>query len=332
MVHYSVFIGLVFLGCCSNVVFLELLTKTFPNSGHLITLTQFLFISIKGFIQETKFGTKAPAIPIRKYMSLVILFFVTSVLNNYALGFNISMPLHMIFRSGALIANMILGVIILKKKYNLREYLSILMITIGIFICTYFSADQIGKKHDNTTLPTDNETDLSEHFWWVVGIVILTVSLLLSSSMGIIQETLYKSHGKYPNEALFYLHFLTLPCFVFIYKDIFDHIELFNVSEPLSLIYFTIPIMWFYLILNTLTQYVCISSVFVLTTECTSLTVTLVTTLRKFVSLIISIVYFGNKFTYWHWIGTFLVFFGTFLFTNTWYHIKKAMKSKQRID
>ena len=24
--------------------------------GHLITLTQFLFISIKGFIQETKFG------------------------------------------------------------------------------------------------------------------------------------------------------------------------------------------------------------------------------------------------------------------------------------
>jgi UDP-xylose/UDP-N-acetylglucosamine transporter B4 len=63
---------------------------------------------------------------------------------------------------------MILGVIILKKKYNLREYLSILMITIGIFICTYFSADQIGK-HDKTSLPTANENDLSEHFWWVVG-------------------------------------------------------------------------------------------------------------------------------------------------------------------
>ena len=74
--------------------------------------------------------------------------------------------------------------------------------------------------------------------------------------------------------------------------------------------------MWLYLIGNTLTQYVCISSVFVLTTECTSLTVTLVLTLRKFVSLIISIIYFQNPFTIWHWIGTILVFYGTLMFTN----------------
>jgi UDP-xylose/UDP-N-acetylglucosamine transporter B4 len=85
--------------------------------------------------------------------------------------------------------------------------------------------------------------------------------------------------------------------------------------------------MWFYLICNTLTQYVCISSVFVLTTECTSLTVTLVTTLRKFTSLIISIVYFGNPFTFWHWIGTIMVFVGTFLFTNVAKYFQK-----KRID
>ena len=74
--------------------------------------------------------------------------------------------------------------------------------------------------------------------------------------------------------------------------------------------------MWVYLIGNTLTQYVCISSVFVLTTECTSLTVTLVLTLRKFTSLIISIIYFQNPFTQMHWIGTAMVFFGTAMFTN----------------
>jgi UDP-xylose/UDP-N-acetylglucosamine transporter B4 len=74
--------------------------------------------------------------------------------------------------------------------------------------------------------------------------------------------------------------------------------------------------MWWFLIGNTLTQYVCISSVFVLTTECASLTVTLVLTLRKFISLIISIIYFQNPFTLWHWIGTSLVFAGTLMFTN----------------
>lgn len=74
--------------------------------------------------------------------------------------------------------------------------------------------------------------------------------------------------------------------------------------------------MLFYLIANVITQYVCISSVYILTTECTSLTVTLVLTLRKFVSLIFSIIYFSNPFTIYHWIGTLFVFFGTILFSE----------------
>ena len=35
----------------------------------------------------------------RKYMVLVALYFTVSVVNNYALNFNIPMPLHMIFRA-----------------------------------------------------------------------------------------------------------------------------------------------------------------------------------------------------------------------------------------
>ena len=84
----------------------------------------------------------------------------------------------------------------------------------------------------------------------------------------------------------------------------------------INLIFMTIPVIWMYLLGNILTQYVCISSVFVLTTECSSLTVTLVLTLRKFTSLIISIIYFNNPFTAWHWLGTTFVFVGTLMFTN----------------
>lgn len=74
--------------------------------------------------------------------------------------------------------------------------------------------------------------------------------------------------------------------------------------------------MWAYLLCNMLTQYFCIRSVFILTTECPSLIVTLVITLRKFISLIFSIIYFQNEFTLYHWIGTSAVFLGTFLFSN----------------
>ncbi|XP_074998636.1 nucleotide sugar transporter SLC35B4 isoform X2 [Calonectris borealis] len=115
--HPAVAVGLVFGGCCSNVVFLELLVRPFPGCGNIVTFSQFLFIAVEGFIFEANFGRKRPAIPIRNYLIMVAMFFTVSVVNNCALSLHISMPLHMIFRSGSLIANMALGIIILKKRY-----------------------------------------------------------------------------------------------------------------------------------------------------------------------------------------------------------------------
>lgn len=85
--------------------------------------------------------------------------------------------------------------------------------------------------------------------------------------------------------------------------------------------------------LTLLYRYVCISGVFILTTECPSLVVTLIITLRKFVSLLFSILYFKNPFTSLHWIGTMLVFGGTLLFTGLIQtvinHIQNRTKDKQ---
>jgi UDP-xylose/UDP-N-acetylglucosamine transporter B4 len=304
------------VGCCSNVFFLEKLTNPFPSSGNLITLAQFSLIAIKGFIFESRFGTKKPQIPLGKYLKLVVMFFVVSVLNNYALNFNISMPLHMIFRSGSLIANMVLGIFFLNKKYGLREYVSIVLITVGICMCTLASS-----KSDSfsSSSISSSAQDFVDFVWWIIGLTMLTLALLLSACMGIEQEKLYKCHGKYPGEALFYNHVLCLPGFLLLYQDISQQVGFFNGSEPLfdiGLANVVVPVIWMYLLGNVLTQYVCISSVFVLTTECSSLTVTLVLTLRKFTSLLISILYFDNPFTFWHWFGTSCVFVGTLMFTN----------------
>merc|ERR1711922_19498 len=83
----------------------------------------------------------------------------------------------------------------------------------------------------------------------------------------------------------------------------------------LPLLNIQIPCMLVYLLGNVITQYICISAVFILTTECASLTVTLVVTLRKFGSLLFSIWYFHNPFTIHHWLGTILVFTGTLVFS-----------------
>jgi UDP-xylose/UDP-N-acetylglucosamine transporter B4 len=95
---------------------------------------------------------------------------------------------------------MILGIIILKKRYTLGEYLSIVMISAGICICTLASSKDIKKTHENDE-PLD---ELVDFFWWTIGILMLTFALLLSAGMGIIQEKLYTAYGKYPGEALYY--------------------------------------------------------------------------------------------------------------------------------
>ena len=211
---------------------------------------------------------------------------------------------------------MLMGIWILKKRYTFSKYLSVGMITAGIVICTIVSGSDV--KSTQVVEQEVHHNAFSDFFWWTVGIGLLTVALFMSARMGLYQEVLYARYGKHPKEALYYTHLLPLPFFLILTTNIWDHIKIANASPLYQVDYINvgIPIMWLYLLGNILTQYLCISSVYVLTTECSSLTVTLVVTLRKFVSLLFSIVYFSNPFTIFHWIGTILVFLGTLIFTE----------------
>lgn len=317
-------ISMTFLGCGANAIFLELLISGYAGSGNIITFAQFLCMSIEGFIFTADFGRKKPKIPLSKHVFLVMLFFCVQVINNYSFNFNISMPLQMIFRSGSLIANLVLGMIILKRRYKWTKYISVIMISIGIMACTIASAGDV-QAH------AQNEDDtMVEYLRWLVGIAMITTGLYLSARMGIYQETMYAEYGKHPNEALYYNHMLPLPGFLFLAKDIYNHVILFNSSEPwvIPVLQLAIPKMWIFMLFNIISQNLCIRSVFILTTECTSLTVTLVVTLRKFMSIIISVVYFKNPFTIYHWFGSLLVFIGTLMFTEVFPKLKELYDGK----
>ncbi|NXM37121.1 S35B4 protein, partial [Oxyruncus cristatus] len=207
-------------------------------------------------------------------------------------------------------------------RYSVSKYISIALVSLGIFTCTFMSAKQVASDSS-----LNEEGGLQVFLWWLLGIAALTFALLMSARMGIFQETLYQRFGKHSKEALFYNHALPLPGFLLLAPNIYQHAVLFSQSEPfrVPLLGLTVPIMWFYLLMNVLTQSVCIRGVFVLTTECPSLTVTLVVTLRKFLSLILSILYFRNPFTAWHWLGTALVFLGTLLYAEVWHGLRALL-------
>lgn len=310
-------ICLVFIGCCTNVIFLELIIREDSGSGNIITFFQFALVAVEGFLFSTSCLRVQTHIPVKEHMMMVGFYFTVSLVNNYALNFNIPMPLHMIFRAGSLMANMMLGIYLLKKVYPVSKYVAVAMITVGISMATMASANQmenvINTKDSTATSYVMESTRLT------VGVLMLVFAMFVSAWMGVCQEVLYKKYGKHPREAMFYTHALPLPGFLLLTSDIWSKMLVFSASEPIDLGIGSVPLvpkLWAYLVGNCLTQYVCIRGVFILTTECPSLVVTLIVTLRKFVSLLFSIFYFQNPFTTSHWAATALVFSGTALFTG----------------
>uniref|UniRef100_A0A914X4M3 UDP-xylose and UDP-N-acetylglucosamine transporter n=1 Tax=Plectus sambesii TaxID=2011161 RepID=A0A914X4M3_9BILA len=320
-------IGGTLTGCIGCMVFVESLAKQDPGCMHLMTFATFLFVALEGLIFASKFLTVKNRIPIRGYMQVAIVFFVVNVINNWALTFHVPVPLHIIFRSGSLLASLLLGKLILKRTYSLRKYISVFLITVGIIVCTL--ADSGLEKKAAAT--EHSQADATKHYIeWVIGITMLSVALLMSAYLGICQERLYSAYGKHSREAMFYVHALTLPGFALFGNSIVHHANMFSNSPHWTVLGFDsgVPILWAQLFATCVLQWVCIRFVYRLTSEVPSLTVTLVVTLRKFLSLLLSIWFFNNPFTPTHWVGTVLVFAGTLAFSDIWPTSKAKAKAK----
>ncbi|KAJ7159827.1 UAA transporter [Mycena crocata] len=236
-------IGLIFGGCCSNAITLEQLTTQYPFSGSLLTAFQFLIISLHGIpshITWTKYGPrfKPHRIPLTPYLVQVILFYLISLLNNAAFSYHIPMSVHIIFRSGGLVISMILGWLITGKRYTFAQIVSVLLVTLGV-VCTTLSAS------GTNPVATDASTNT-----YVQGIAILTLALLLSGFLGLVQDYTYSRYGRPPpgsqpksggsttatwQESMFYLHFLALPMFFFVRGDITSQLVSVNAGPRSSL-------------------------------------------------------------------------------------------------
>ncbi|KZT38952.1 UAA-domain-containing protein [Sistotremastrum suecicum HHB10207 ss-3] len=261
------------------------------------------------------------SIPIRRWTVQVVLFLLTSLLNNIAFAYRVPMPVHIIFRSGGMVVNMVMGWFI-GKRYTKLQITSIIFVTLGVILTT-FSAS-----FDDPHISSESvQTAYTEYF---IGVGILTLALILSGAMGLAQDAMYSEYGRgHWQEALFYLHFLSMPMFVFMADDIKSqyvsmtaNARLFasNFSSPnpnstkpdfpfllpmtatpaqLAFLFYYIP-----LLTNVLTQLVCISGVHRLTSRVDSLTVALILVVRKAVSLGISVLWIrgdGDGGNAWLW-------------------------------
>lgn len=137
----SVMLSLIFGGCCSNVFALEAIIKPNPASGTLLTFVQFLFVAVTGYISQFDITQpplflKPNQVPIRRWLINIALFFSINVLNNHAFSYNISVPVHIILRSGGSITTILAGYL-WGKRFTRVQTASVFLLTIGVCLAAY---------------------------------------------------------------------------------------------------------------------------------------------------------------------------------------------------
>ncbi|PWN42471.1 UAA transporter [Ceraceosorus guamensis] len=356
-------LSLIFGGCCSNAYYLELSTRALPQCGTLLTFFHFFFTSLQVLPTQLKNASvpiivlKRNEVPMIRWAVQVSLYFATSLLNNTAFAYHVPMPVHIIFRSGGLVVNMIVGWLVKGRKYSALQIFSVLLVTFGVILSTLATTPETSSSSSTSSTSKSLAASLSSSYF--TGILLLTCALFISSLMGLWQEMTFAAHGsQHWREMLFYSHALSLPLFYFKRAQLnrewtgamswglpsADALTFPGSSKVLlqnavksspalalsgdmsldgvveqsssfarlvapggtfnlrSLPFFRpgqssgllIPSIFPPLTLNILTQLLCINGVNRLTSQVSSLTVTLVLVVRKAVSLAISLLLFGS--------------------------------------
>jgi solute carrier family 35 (UDP-xylose/UDP-N-acetylglucosamine transporter), member B4 len=233
-------------------------------------------------------------------------------------------------------------------RYTPTQILSVILVTFGVALTTFSASGNTTEIHTTVTATKANRHTYTK------GIVILIIALLLSGFLGLVQDWTYarysrpghpappgnsdvksnpvngsshnlrqaEKNGNAPvwQESMFYLHFLALPMFISIRKDLTAQFNVINAGPRFSfLIPFPapfrsaispfiqpnnssfismspsdmdihIPKTYLLLLMNTLTQLLCVAGVHRLTTRLSALSVTLVLVVRKAASLVLSVV------------------------------------------
>ena len=67
------------------------------------------------------------------------MFFTVNMMNNFAFGYQISVPVHIILRSGGSVTTMFVGCL-WGKKYNKGQVFGVLMLTVGVVLAALADA------------------------------------------------------------------------------------------------------------------------------------------------------------------------------------------------
>ena len=331
---------LIFGGCCSNVYTLESLISASPSSGSLITALQFLLVTLFTLPRHASlsagprnFFLKERNIPLRKWIVYTAYFLLINVLNNTAFNYKISVPLHIILRSAGPVTTMLAGRLVKGRMYPVQKVVAVVLLFAGVVVAAVSDAwAKQAEIHaavvDNHEATTEAADSTGAAWTQAPGFALLASALILSACMGLYTDDMYATHGRSTDvaaETLFYSHAMSLPYFIGQIRLLFfEFVNLLAVpahdinedkssTSSVSLLdsfASILPRPALLLIANAATQLFCIIGVNRLSAQSSSLTVSIVLNIRKLISLLLSIVLFGNQLPLGVIVGATVVFLG----------------------
>ncbi|KAK3729863.1 hypothetical protein RRG08_058178 [Elysia crispata] len=210
------------------------------------------------------------------------------VASNHSLQ-HVAYPTQVLGKSIKPIPVMILGVLLARKQYPIAKYLCVLLIVTGVALFMY---------KDNKVTAQDGNKPLIG-----MGEVLLLISLTLDGLTGASQDRMRSFHKTGANSMML---------FVNLFSVLWLGIALVATGEIFSFISFAHrhPSVLFNMISFSLASALGQMFIFMTVTSFGPLTCSIITTTRKFFTILASVIIFQNPMSSRQWLGTSLVFVG----------------------
>lgn len=225
------------------------------------------------------------------YAACSFTYLLAMVSSNKALSW-VNYPTQVIAKSGKPIPVMVLGVLVGRKRYPLLKYLFILMIVIGVALFMY---------KDKAAKASDDGGSLIG-----VGELLLLLSLTCDGLTGAVQERMKAEHGTKSGHMMKAMNLWSMGYLGIALLYTGEGIEFFSFVQRHPTVLWQIAT---FSVASALGQFF----IFMCVTEFGPLPCSIITTTRKFFTVLASVIFFGNSLINRQWMGVVLVFAGIFL-------------------
>lgn len=227
---------------------------------------------------------------------------LSMVCTNYALT-HVSYPSQVLLKSAKMVPVVIGGFLLFNKRYPWYDYFAVVGITSAL----------VGFNLGKANMPTSTSTSS------ILGLVLLCISLLCDGFTGPRQDRVVYKYKLGSIHLMFFANFFSL---------IWLSIGYILFEDGYSPILYCIKYPYICLYICVFCISACIGQIFIFSTlsNIGSLYLTIITTTRKFFTVLVSVCYFKHKLTYIQWLCV-LCIFACLALQSVFKHSRKTTKS-----